>query len=336
MSETEPTNEPTMPSHPDELLEAFALDALEDDEHLQIELHLDSCARCRGYVAELHQTTSDLGLLLDQAIPPAAVGLRIRQGLTTPAPPGPSPRLNREASRRRLTVPQFIMPLAAVLMLSLFSVSLFMNIQTKGRMDQMEHAGSTVTAELDQAMTQTQQLEEDNKALAAQVDQVGQGMAQAQLMENAKEAMATEVAAAASTDASQMMDTIHQIRAASYLLAHPETHPLVLEPPGGTGDSQGVLLVEDKGNRAFLMISDMAKPAPNRPYQVWLVRNGQRMWVGQVAVDSTGWGSLDLQPPEPVSQFEWVNLTMIEDSGSNAGTETMVLRSKIEPSPGGK
>ena len=133
-----------------------------------------------------------------------------------------------------------------------------------------------------------------------------------------------------------MMDTIQEIRAASYLLALPETRPLVLEPPGGSGDSHGVLLVENKGNRAFLMISDMAQPPARVPYQVWLVRDGRRMWAGQVDVDSTGWGSLTLQPPEPVSQFEWVNLTMTEDSGSNGRTETMVLRSKIEPSPEGK
>ena len=84
------------------------------------------------------------------------------------------------------------------------------------------------------------------------------------------------------------------------------------------------------------MISDMANPPSRQPYHVWLVRDGRRMWAGQVDVDSTGWGSLTLQAPEPVSQFEWVNLTMIKHGGSNAGTETMVLRSRIEPSPGGK
>ncbi len=303
-----------MPSHPDELLEAYALDALEDGEQLQVEQHLDSCARCRDYVAQLHQTTSGLGLFLDQAIPPAALGLSIRQALTgpvesAPVEPAPSPRSTGVSARRWFTAPQLAMPLAAVLMVTLFSLSLFMNIRATGRMDQMEHASSTVTAQLDQAMAQTERLEEDNEALADQL------------------------AVAASTDTSQMMDTIQEIRAASYLLANPETRPLMLEPPGGAGESQGVLLVADKGNRAFLMISDMAQPPPKRPYQIWLVRDGRRMWAGQVDVDSTGWGSLALQPPEPVSQFEWVNLTMTEDSGR---TETMVLRSKIEPSPEGK
>ncbi len=306
-----------MNSHPDELLEGFALDALEDDEFLQVEQHLDSCVRCRGYVTQLHQTTSGLGLFLDQSIPPAALGLRIRQALTAsvetaPVETEPNSRSTGVSARRRFTTPQWAMPLAAVLMLSLFSLSLFMNIQATGRMDQMERASSTVTAQLDLAVAQTKRLEEDN------------------------EARSNQVAAAASTEASQMMDTIQEIRAASYLLALPETRPLVLEPPGGAGDSQGVLLVEDKGNRAFLMISDMAQPPPRRPYQVWLVRDGRRMWAGQVAVDSTGWGSLALRPPEPVSQFEWVNLTMTEDRGSNGRTETMVLRSRIEPSPGGR
>jgi anti-sigma factor RsiW len=320
-----------MPSHPDELLEAFALDALEDDEHLQVEQHLDSCDRCQGYVAQLHQTASGLGLFLDQAIPPAALGLRIRQALAAPvenAPAGTGPNLRSTgiSARRWYTTPQWAMPLAAVLMLSLFSLSLFMNIQASGRMDQMERTGSTVTAQLGQ-------MERASSTVTAQLDQA---MAQTQRLEEDNEALAAQAAADAATTASQMMDTIQEIRAASYLLAHPETRPLVLEPPGGAGDSQGVLLVDDQGNRAFLMISDMAQPPPKLPYQVWLVRDGRRTRAGQVAVDSTGWGSLALQPPEPVSQFEWVNLTMIEDSGSNAGTETMVLRSKIGPSPGGR
>ncbi len=318
--------EPNIPSHPDELLEAFALDALEDDEYLQVEQHLDSCARCRGYVAQLHQTTSGLGLSLDQAMPPAALGLRIRQSLAAPVETGPNPPSTGVSARRRFTTPQLAMPLAAVLMLSLFSLSLFMNIQATGRMDQMERTSSTVTAQMDQ-------MERAGSTVTAQL---GQTIAEIERLEEDNEALTAQLAAAASTDVGQMMDTIQDIQAASYLLALPETRPLVLKPPGGAGESHGVLLVGDQGNRAFLMISDMAQPPPRRPYQVWLVRDGRRMWAGQVAVDSTGWGSLALQTPEPVSQFEWVNLTMTEDSGSGGPTETMVLRSRIEPSPEGR
>jgi hypothetical protein len=51
------------------------------------------------------------------------------------------------------------------------------------------------------------------------------------------------------------------------------------------------------------------------------------MPVGQIQVDSTGWGTLDLIPPEPLFEFEWVNLT-VEDQES-LSQEKMVLRSRI-------
>ena len=91
------------------------------------------------------------------------------------------------------------------------------------QLNQMERASSTVTAQLDQTVAQSKRLEEDNKVLAAQV------------------------AAGTASDASQMMDTVQEIRAASYLLAHPQTRPLVLEPPRGTGDSQGGIASRGQG-----------------------------------------------------------------------------------------
>ena len=86
----------------------------------------------------------------------------------------------------------------------------------------------------------------------------------------------------------------------------------------------------------MLMITDMDQPRRRQPYDVWLVRNGRRVPVGQVSVDSTGWGSMMLVPPEPIFQFEWVNLTMKDTGGVSPATETMVLRSRISPENGGK
>ena len=236
--------EPTRISHPDELLEAFALDALEDDEYLQVEQHLESCAQCRGYVTHLHQTTSDLGLLQEQVIPPAAIGLRIRQALTVPvenAPVETAPDsqgakvLTGVSARRRFTTPQLVMPLAAVLMISLFSLSLFMNIQSAGRMDQMERAGATTTAQLRQmeraSATATAEMERANSVVTTQLKEAE---SQAKQMEEDNKARVDQVAEAAASDASQMMDTVNEIRVASYLLAHPETNPLVLKPPATT------------------------------------------------------------------------------------------------------
>jgi hypothetical protein len=122
------------------------------------------------------------------------------------------------------------------------------------------------------------------------------------------------------------------------LTAHPETEQLVLEPPGGTGDPQGVLLVGNSGLSAVLMVSNMKPPPPLRVYQVWLVREGgYRVAAGQIQVDSNGWGTLTLHPPEPLFRFHWVNLTveeMVEEDlqGIPKPIERMVLWSRITPS----
>jgi hypothetical protein len=195
-----------------------------------------------------------------------------------------------------------MLPLAAAIVISLFSASLVLNLRVTSRVDRLEQENSTVTAQLSQSMSQTQELEQQYSVLTAQLSQ-------------------------ASAEDQQILDTVHQMQAASYLAVHPETQPLVLEPPSGTGSSQGVLLVGDGGQRALLMVSNMEQPPPLRSYQVWLVKRGHRMPVGQIQVDSTGWGTLDLIPPEPLFEFEWVNLT-VEDQES-LSQEKMVLRSRI-------
>ena len=64
-------------SHPEELLDAYALDALEDEETLQVEFHLEDCDRCRLAVAELHNAVSRLGQAVVQQQPPSALRPRL-------------------------------------------------------------------------------------------------------------------------------------------------------------------------------------------------------------------------------------------------------------------
>ena len=136
---------------------------------------------------------------------------------------------------------------------------------------------------------------------------------------------------AATTDASRGIDTVPEIRAACYLLPHPAPVPWYCNRREAAATPRG-LLVGGKGKRAFLIMADMAQ----LPYRVWLVRSGQRVPAGQIAFDFTGWGSLTLEPTEPVFQFKWAGLGRVENNSSSAGTETMALRSKIEHSPGGE
>jgi anti-sigma-K factor RskA len=291
-------------SHPDELLEGYALNALTEGETSLVEAHVDHCPDCRDTLAHLQQATALLGLSVAQQAPPVHLRPLVLGSLSQAGVNSPSTRRLPITGAGRINSSAWALPLAAALVISLFGVSLIMNLRVTARVDQLTHENSTVTAQLGQTAAQTEQLARQNSVLSARVDR-------------------------AEVRDAELLGTMHQVQVANYMSVNPDTQPLILEPPSGSGDSQGVLLVADKGNRAVLMVSNMEQPPPFRSYYVWLVRNGQRIPVGQVQVDASGWGSLSLSPPEPVFMFDWVNLTMEDQAGQSASRGEMVLRSKI-------
>ena len=190
------------------------------------------------------------------------------------------------------------------LVVGLFSASIVMNLRVTDQVDQLTNENSTMTAQIDETVAQTQQLEESNSALLARLDQ-------------------------AEANEAEMSNALRGLQVASYLSVQPDSQPVKLEPPSGSGKPEGVLLIEGSGERAILMVSNMEHPSRVRSYNVWLVRDGRRIPIGTLKVDDTGWGALDIIPPEPMFMFDWVNLTEGTPDGSISRPEKMVLHSKI-------
>jgi len=128
---------------------------------------------------------------------------------------------------------------------------------------------------------------------------------------------------------SQVMDRLNELRAASDFLAETESTDVILESPNDSGNSGGILLVADDGRRAMLMVTGMRELEPPSSYDVWLVRQGQSMWAGQLKVDSKGWGTVTLHPPEPLFEFDMVRLTPAPSSDPVPGRGDMVLEGQI-------
>ena len=82
------------------------------------------------------------------------------------------------------------------------------------------------------------------------------------------------------------------------------------------------------GKRGVIMVSGM-DPQPDESYHVWLMRGGERKWAGQLDVDAQGWGSVTLQPPEPISRFEKVELTLGNGSATATRPMDMVLEATL-------
>ena len=248
-------------SHPDDLLGAYALHALNDVEEAQVEAHLDGCLQCRRAASRLQHVAAQLGQLVSPSIPAPYLQSRIMEALPQ-ARPQAIPTIEAApvfGFGRRLS--RILVPLAAVLILFLV-LSLAFNVRLNRRIDRLEMENVSVSARLFNF----------------------------------------------STENAQLLEALRQQEVSSYLLANPASQPVLLEPPQGAGDSRGVLLVADNGRHAILMVVGMQETAPAKGYQVWLLRPGEGLHMGQVEVDSTGWGTKDLYLNEPLFRFDRVEL----------------------------
>jgi len=130
----------------EEMLAAFALDALEIDEREQVEAHLETCETCRLALAE-YQTVSE-GLMA--ALPPAQPPAWIRTQLLVQT--APNPQKEDWGARWRTLIPQVlsITAVVAVLVLVIFNVSLYRRtnqlLQTQEQMTQQNQAYQTAFA----------------------------------------------------------------------------------------------------------------------------------------------------------------------------------------------
>ena len=291
------TNDPHYQPHPEELLEAYALDALEEAEILQVESHLEGCDRCSLVVAELHQAVSRLGQSMAPQHPSAALRFRLMDALETVNVQSGTTVRHGIWRAYRTPVARLLLPMAAAIMIALFSLGVIMNLNLSNR---------------------TQDLEQENATLSAQVAQ-------------SNEALTTQAALSTEQD-SQLTETVEQLRVTNYWLANPENQQLVLKPPSGAGISRGTILVASDGRRALLLLADLRDSSSSSTYHVWLIRQGDKLWAGKVNVDDSGWGTATIQSNESLFGFDKVELTAERLPGVPAGDFDMVLEGKIPAS----
>ena len=130
---------------------------------------------------------------------------------------------------------------------------------------------------------------------------------------------------------SQVVNALLQLRVLSFWLAYTTDEPLLLEPPSGIGNSQGVLRVVDDGLSAVVMVAGMQQLQPTSFYQVWLTNDDQRVQAGQVRVDPNGWGATTIYLDEPILGYDSVEVTAETEGGLGSTSGPRVLVGKIVP-----
>lgn len=284
--------------HPEDALEAYALGALEGAAALEVESHLSNCFHCSRTLAALETAAAALALAVPQQRPPAQLQAELMAQLP-PAAGAERERADRKraaASAGRSGLGNYLLPLAAVLVIGLFAAALALNFLNANRLNDLQQESAAAAARLNQ-------LESGRAAADTQLQQLAAGTAHA--------------------------DTaIRGLMATNYLMAQ-QPLPLPLQATGGDSQSEGLLLVTRDGRRAVLMLSNTAREAPARSYRVWLARNGQQVPMGIINVDDSGWGTMPLNPPESLYGFDWVNLTVAEPTVDDNRAGELALQTRI-------
>ena len=300
---------PYQPDHPADLIEAYVLGSLEEEERDDFEEHLLGCASCSGLLAGFEDTSLLFANSVPQVSPPASLRGQVMATVEDLPPvfvPSPlemdSPAVQEEPSSR-FTFSSFAMPLAATLVVGLLTASLIMNVVTTSRLNTLQQERLETNSRLEQ-------LERGHASASAGLSQL-------------------------EVNSRQADSALKQVMETSYLMARPFTQPLLLQPTDDSSDSEGVLLVTNDGRKAILMLSNMEQPRPPQSYVVWLSRNGQHLPVGQISVDSSGWGTMALNPPESLYGYDWMNLTVDKPEAGEGGSSEMVLQTRII-SPGAR
>lgn len=131
---------------------------------------------------------------------------------------------------------------------------------------------------------------------------------------------------------SQVVDALLELRVLSYWLAYPTTEPLVLEPPNGIGNSQGVLRLAADGLSGILIVASMGQNLPpTYVYQVWLEKDGQQqLRVAQFKVDTKGWGATTFYLGEAFTEFDSVVVTADKQFNPQGEIGTKLLEASID------
>ncbi len=138
---------------------------------------------------------------------------------------------------------------------------------------------------------------------------------------------------ALSTTENQLMEEkLNQLQLTSYWLANPANQPLALNPTRSGRSSRGVLLLAKDGSGAVIMVTNMQDHSPSSTYQVYLMRQGSRVWAAEVKVDDRGWGTKAFWPKESLFRFDKIELVSETITGSDSSAADTVMEAVIPSS----
>jgi anti-sigma-K factor RskA len=234
-------------NHVHDVLPAFVLGILTDEEASHVVEHLAECDTCQTELTRLQQVADDLPLALSQTTPPTMVKEKLMQAIRSTQPeviPVSQPSFwQRLASPLRTLAP--VVGAAIIVVLAVVNLLLWRQLS----------------------------------------------------FSNQQAVIPMQVIALANTQYA----------------------------PG----AQGTLIMNQPGDYGTLVVDKLAALDSGHQYQVWLIKDEQRLSGGLFSVNPEGYASLEIQTAKPLSQYDSVGITIEPFGGSPGPTGSKVLGGSI-------
>jgi anti-sigma-K factor RskA len=279
------------------LLPAYALNALDDDERQLVERALEQDPDLRRVLAGYLSTVTALSTSVAPAVPSAALRARVLRQRPVAASP--------KAARQRLflwQLPAGAWSAAAVVVIAIGAL-VGMTLVQQSRI-------GTLRADVVSANAQIEEQKQEIKSLEQ------------------------EVVSARSTLVKQ--------RTLAYWAALPGVSTSVISPASSQMPTQtwwrnnprAMYMVTGDGTSSMLVVMDLPRLTEGLVYQAWFVRrNSPPVSALLFEVDESGYGQFGINPPESITFYTGLAVTIEPAGGSGSPSGELVLAGSFEIPP---
>lgn len=282
--------------HVDELVDLYALGALESSEQSMVDEHLEGCERCRALLDESRRMAELLALTPEQIDPPPDLQRRVMARVQQLA------LAEQRGSRRRrwgsfaggrfgagggLRLAAGFALLAALLLGGL-----------AWQLGNQAAVANTANAELQADIAR---LEAENTQLAGNNEQLA-------------------------AENNQLASAAAELQPLAELLRRPGTRLVALSDPNDAQAVRGYIVLRSDDTEAFVTTTSLQQLPANQTYQFWLVEGDLLESAGTFATDEQGVGRITIQGSRPLGDYDAVGISVEPAGGSEQPTDIVLVQ----------
>lgn len=121
----------------------------------------------------------------------------------------------------------------------------------------------------------------------------------------------------------------NQVRELTQAAQEPAMRVVSLASTDNLSEASGIMIISKNGKYGTLVVDDLPELDHDKQYQLWLIRDGERTSGGVFSVYSSGYAVMEIDAPEPLSNYPAFGITIEPAGGSPAPTGDRVLSGEL-------